>query len=179
MKSFRLIGPITGISGDFADLDAVAVDVRNRGVIGNADQYLSLQHAFQLFPASLQCLGIRPDARDGRDVAIKRSVILDNLVASLAHGCPDIRGEHGSIISLTWSLRGSRRRDSGEFRKYHRDEKGRIVKKDDHLMDATRYWWVSGRDWLSHPPTKREDDMLERLRRGGMEGGGGPGSWMR
>src|ERR1035438_8386092 len=56
MKCFRLIGPITGISGDFADLDAVAVDVRNRGVIGNADQYPSLQHAFQLFPASLQCL---------------------------------------------------------------------------------------------------------------------------
>jgi phage terminase large subunit-like protein len=64
-----------------------------------------------------------------------------------------------------------------EFRKYHRDEKGRIVKKDDHLMDATRYWWVSGRDWLTDPPAKRDDDMLERLRRGGC-GGGGQGSWM-
>jgi len=66
-----------------------------------------------------------------------------------------------------------------EFRKYHRDEKGRIVKKDDHLMDATRYWWVSGRDWLADPPGKRDDDMLERLRRGGGGGHGGPGSWMR
>ena len=64
-----------------------------------------------------------------------------------------------------------------EFRKYHRDEKGKIVKKDDHLMDATRYWWVSGRDWLTDPPAKRDDDMLERLRRGGC-GGGGQGSWM-
>lgn len=26
-----------------------------------------------------------------------------------------------------------------EFRKYHRDEKGHIVKKNDHLMDASRY----------------------------------------
>jgi phage terminase large subunit-like protein len=31
-----------------------------------------------------------------------------------------------------------------EFRKYHRDEKGRIVKADDHLLDATRYDWMSG-----------------------------------
>lgn len=31
-----------------------------------------------------------------------------------------------------------------EFRKYHRDDKGRIVKEDDHLMDATRYLVVSG-----------------------------------
>ena len=66
-----------------------------------------------------------------------------------------------------------------EFRKYHRDEKGKVVKKDDHLMDATRYWWVSGRDWLTDPPRNTDNDMLERLRRGGMEGDGRPGSWMR
>ena len=34
-----------------------------------------------------------------------------------------------------------------EFRKYHRDDKGsgKIVKRDDHLMDATRYLVISGR----------------------------------
>ncbi|MFN2444934.1 MAG: hypothetical protein ABR606_05035 [Vicinamibacterales bacterium] len=32
-----------------------------------------------------------------------------------------------------------------EFRLYHGDEKGRIVKVDDHLMDATRYLVQSGR----------------------------------
>jgi hypothetical protein len=34
-----------------------------------------------------------------------------------------------------------------EFRRYHRDDKGtgKIVKRDDHLMDATRYLVVSGR----------------------------------
>lgn len=33
-----------------------------------------------------------------------------------------------------------------EFRLYRRDEKGRIVKKDDHGMDAMRYWWNTGRN---------------------------------
>ncbi len=31
-----------------------------------------------------------------------------------------------------------------EFRVYHRDSKGRVMKRDDHLMDATRYAVVSG-----------------------------------
>lgn len=31
-----------------------------------------------------------------------------------------------------------------EFRVYHRDEKGRVVKQHDHVMDATRYLVVSG-----------------------------------
>lgn len=44
-------------------------------------------------------------------------------------------------------------------------------------LDATRYWWVSGRDWLTDPPKNRDAGMLERLRRGG--GFGGPGSWMK
>jgi hypothetical protein len=59
-----------GHSSDFADLKAVAVDIGTRGVIGNTEQDPSLQHTFQLFPASLQGLGIRPDARDGGNVAI-------------------------------------------------------------------------------------------------------------
>lgn len=39
-----------------------------------------------------------------------------------------------------------------EFRKYHRDENGKIVKANDHLMDATRYLVMSGRPFLSLPP---------------------------
>lgn len=31
-----------------------------------------------------------------------------------------------------------------EYREYHRDEKGKIVKKDDHLMDALRYGIMTG-----------------------------------
>jgi hypothetical protein len=69
----------------------------NRGVIGNAHQHPSLQHARQFYPARLQGPGIRPDARDGRNVAVERPVILDNLVAGLAHGCPDLRRQHASV----------------------------------------------------------------------------------
>jgi hypothetical protein len=54
-----------------------------------------------LLPAGFEGLGIRPDARDGRNVTIERPVICYNLVAGLAHGCPNIRSEHASIISLT------------------------------------------------------------------------------
>ena len=41
-----------------------------------------------------------------------------------------------------------------EFRKYHRDDKGsgKIVKRDDHLMDATRYLIVSGRTRMRTKP---------------------------
>jgi phage terminase large subunit-like protein len=39
-----------------------------------------------------------------------------------------------------------------EFRKYHRDEKGKIVKASDHLMDGTRYLAVSGRAYLRVKP---------------------------
>jgi hypothetical protein len=41
-----------------------------------------------------------------------------------------------------------------EFRKYHRDDKGsgKIVKHDDHLMDATRYLIISGRHRMHTKP---------------------------
>jgi phage terminase large subunit-like protein len=39
-----------------------------------------------------------------------------------------------------------------EFRKYHRDEQGKIVKASDHLMDATRYLIISGREHMKIAP---------------------------
>jgi len=50
-----------------------------------------------------------------------------------------------------------------EFRKYHRDDKGsgKIVKRDDHLMDATRYLMVSGRAYMC---TKPEPELERRPR---------------
>jgi phage terminase large subunit-like protein len=39
-----------------------------------------------------------------------------------------------------------------EYRNYHRDEKGNIVKRNDHLMDATRYLIVSGRRLMRTKP---------------------------
>lgn len=45
-----------------------------------------------------------------------------------------------------------------EFRTYIRDEKGQVVKRDDHLMDATRYMVMSGIQRMKRPPelNKRE-----------------------
>src|SRR5215510_132587 len=58
-----------------------------------------------------------------------------------------------------------------EFRKYHRDDKGsgKIVKRDDHLMDATRYLIVSGRLLMSTEPHYESYTQPRSL---------GPDGWM-
>ena len=55
-----------------------------------------------------------------------------------------------------------------EFRLYRRDEKGKIVKKDDHLMDPTRYMVRSGLDQMTTKPPPRKPSEPPVLR----------GSWM-
>lgn len=47
-----------------------------------------------------------------------------------------------------------------EFRLYRRDEKGRIVKQNDHLMDATRYLVMSG---IARAKTKPKDEAETRV----------------
>jgi len=44
----------------------------------------------------------------------------------------------------------------GEFRLYRRDEKGRVVKERDHLMDSTRYLCSRLQDVLGTPPVPPE-----------------------
>ena len=39
-----------------------------------------------------------------------------------------------------------------EFRLYQRDRDGKIVKQNDHLMDATRYLIMSGRERMKAKP---------------------------
>ena len=41
-----------------------------------------------------------------------------------------------------------------EYRNYHRDENGKVVKVDDHLMDATRYFILSGLNRAQTEPSK-------------------------
>jgi phage terminase large subunit-like protein len=53
----------------------------------------------------------------------------------------------------------------GEYRIYHRDEKGHIVKQKDHAMDATRYLVVSGLDLATVNVSM--DAQAFRSRRGG------------
>ncbi|MGZ3770070.1 MAG: terminase large subunit domain-containing protein [Bdellovibrio sp.] len=44
-----------------------------------------------------------------------------------------------------------------EFRLYRRDEKGRIVKENDHIMDATRYLVMSGIDRAKTKPVDKKE----------------------
>ncbi len=50
----------------------------------------------------------------------------------------------------------------GEFRIYRRDENGKIVKENDHLMDATRYLIMTGMRVAKTPPYLDEDDREYR-----------------
>ncbi len=51
-----------------------------------------------------------------------------------------------------------------EFRTYQRDLKGKIIKKNDHLMDATRYTILSGLDYMTtEPDPDKEQNDSSRL----------------
>lgn len=47
-----------------------------------------------------------------------------------------------------------------EYRMYRRDEKGHVVKNNDHLMDATRYLVASGLDRARTAPVKRAPQQV-------------------
>lgn len=57
-----------------------------------------------------------------------------------------------------------------ERRFYRRDEKGRIIKKNDHAMDAGRYRTASGDGWLRFRPAPVATKPLERFQSGGESG---------
>jgi phage terminase large subunit-like protein len=42
-----------------------------------------------------------------------------------------------------------------EFRLYQRDQDGKVVKQNDHLLDATRYFVMSGRDLMRTKPVEQ------------------------
>lgn len=50
----------------------------------------------------------------------------------------------------------------GEIRIYRRDEKGKVVKENDHLMDALRYLVMTGMKYASIDPGPQEDDLRDR-----------------
>jgi len=69
-----------------------------------------------------------------------------------------VSGRLKVMASLTNWFRG--------FLKYHCDEKGsgKIVKRDDHLMDARRYLIISGRSRMCTRPQPRPVSKPPRLR---------------
>lgn len=52
-----------------------------------------------------------------------------------------------------------------EFRIYRRDDNGKIVKENDHLMDASRYLVMSGMRVAKTPPHDDEDQPYNRVAR--------------
>jgi phage terminase large subunit-like protein len=54
-----------------------------------------------------------------------------------------------------------------EYRVYRRDQKGRIVKKGDHLMDCLRYLMISGIDVMGINYGKAEDTIFGHLKEKG------------
>lgn len=57
-----------------------------------------------------------------------------------------------------------------EFRLYRRDERGAIVKTNDHLMDATRYLIMSGLDRAKTKPVKKKETPIEYVSSGNSTG---------
>jgi hypothetical protein len=47
-----------------------------------------------------------------------------------------------------------------EYRGYSRDKNSKIVKKDDDLMDALRYWVMTGITYLSAKPPEEAPPMI-------------------
>lgn len=47
-----------------------------------------------------------------------------------------------------------------EYRMYRRDDNGKIVKKNDHLMDTTRYLVMSGFDVMETEPNEEEEEPV-------------------
>lgn len=62
-----------------------------------------------------------------------------------------------------------------EFRRYRRDEKGNVVKENDHLQDAKRYLVMSGLDRAKVQPPKKDQDTPQDFYAYGSDAGLG---WM-
>lgn len=66
-----------------------------------------------------------------------------------------------------------------EFRLYRRDEHGRVVKSNDHAMDATRYLVMSGIERAKVKPAPKQNGPVDPIFGGfGSGPGGGSGGWM-
>jgi hypothetical protein len=62
-----------------------------------------------------------------------------------------------------------------ELRLYRRDERGNVVKMDDHLCDSARYLLMSGHEVMRQVPTQQEDEQMIRVQ---MTVGAHGGGWM-
>ena len=56
-----------------------------------------------------------------------------------------------------------------ERRLYRRDERGQIIKKNDHALDASRYGFASGDVWMVALPAPPVEDTVTRFASGGTD----------
>lgn len=83
----------------------------------------------------------------------------DNAVEAGIHAC------YQRLVSGRIQVFRTLRNWTSEFRIYRRDENGKIVKENDHLMDATRYLVMSGmRHARCAPYFDDEDSTIVRKR---------------
>lgn len=117
-------------------------------------------------PASLGSSQI--DGRQLMEVYGKMGLKLNPAVNAVESGLTEV---WNLLVSGRLKVQAHLHNWRSEFRKYHRDEKGRIVKAHDHLMDATRYLIVSGREQMRVP--KVLDYSPQPVFSGGLDTSGG------
>jgi Terminase RNaseH-like domain len=108
------------------------------------------------------------DGRQLRQEYQKEGLILfdaDNSVEAGLHAC------YQRLVSGRLKVFRTMRSWSSEFRIYRRDEHGKIVKENDHLMDAMRYLIMSGLRYGRTAPSFEDDSDTRANRRGNTSTG--------
>lgn len=83
----------------------------------------------------------------------------DNSVEAGLHAC------YQRLVSGRLKVFRTCRSWVSEFRIYRRDERGKIVKENDHLMDAMRYLIMSGMKYARTAPSFEDEDQSVRRER--------------
>ena len=89
----------------------------------------------------------------------------DNAVEAGIHAC------YQRMVSGRLKVFRTLRNWTSEFRIYRRDENGKIVKSNDHIMDATRYLVMTGMRVARIEPSEFDGDSAGSGRRGNASTG--------
>lgn len=163
-----------------------ARDISTGRIILYAEHYQSegqpASHAFAIKERGDWIPGVIDPASEGRNQVDGRSLM--DMYRKLGLKLEPADNSVESGLQQTWQLLVSGQLKVmescfnwlSEFRKYHRSEKAddtgkhKIVKRWDHLMDATRYLIMSGRERMKPPPQTSKPQSPESM--------GGNLSWM-
>jgi phage terminase large subunit-like protein len=154
---FGWTNPTAAIWGAYDnDTDTLFLtDVYQRSELAPAEHAAALQTRGRWIPGVCDPAGQAAGAADGRslmEIYASHGVVLTRAENSVEAGLMQVleRLHDGRLKVfddlLPWLE---------EYRLYRRDKKGRVVKKNDHLMDATRYLVMSGITLACTRPGKR------------------------